>query len=299
MKPTLRLIAFASLVAAAGSPALAADPPPEDGEFEEPSPSAGEVPPPPPPPSMSPDGGMRGVPKPPATYTRVNVPSRDGMLQIPAARFTMGTADPHAPPNERPPHVVSVAAFWIDKTEVTVGAYRACVDRGVCARPPASSARCTYDLGDPELPISCVRFGDAESYCHAIGKRLPHEAEWELAARGPYWIRYPWGSSTSCAFAATLLRDGTARSCTGDRPAKVGTHPQGASPFGVLDLAGNVEEWTADWYAELGGAAPRSGSSHVLRGGGWLSSPSASRTTSRDWGSALEAGPNVGFRCAR
>jgi formylglycine-generating enzyme required for sulfatase activity len=68
-----------------------------------------------------------------------------------------------------------------------------------------------------------------------------------------------------------------------------------------MDLSGNVEEWTDDWYVEsLGtGSAPRSGAAHVLRGGGWLSPPSMSRTTSRNWGSALEAGPNVGFRCAR
>ena len=71
--------------------------------------------------------------------------------------------------------------------------------------------------------------------------------------------------------------------------------------FGVLDMSGNVEEWTADWYVEsLGpGPAPRSGSAHVLRGGGWLSMPTMARTTSRDWGSALEAGANVGFRCAK
>jgi formylglycine-generating enzyme required for sulfatase activity len=81
----------------------------------------------------------------------------------------------------------------------------------------------------------------------------------------------------------------------------VGTHPSGASPFGVLDLAGNVEEWTSDWYAEsvAEGAVPQAGASHVLRGGGWLSPPSMSRTSSRNWGSSLEAGPNVGVRCAK
>jgi formylglycine-generating enzyme required for sulfatase activity len=81
----------------------------------------------------------------------------------------------------------------------------------------------------------------------------------------------------------------------------VGSHPAGASVFGLQDMSGNVEEWTADWYVEsLGpGPAPRAGAAHVLRGGGWLSQPTMSRTTSRNWGSALEAGPNVGFRCAK
>ena len=278
----------------------ASDPPPEDGEVEEPSGSGqpGEVPPPPA--TMPPDGGaMRALPHPPAVYARTTVPSKDGMLLVPGGRFVMGTADPKAPPNERPPHVVSVAPFWIDRTEVTVGAYRACVDKRVCARPATTSGLCTYDLDDPDLPVSCVHWHDAETYCHFIGRRLPHETEWELAARGPFWVRYPWGNATTCTTAVTLLHDGTARSCSGKRPAKVGTHPQGASPFGVLDMSGNVEEWTADWYAELGGAAPRSGAARVLRGGGWLSGPSAARTTSRDWGSAMEAGPNVGFRCAK
>ena len=110
--------------------------------------------------------------------------------------------------------------------------------------------------------------------------------------------------------AVTLVHDATGRSCA-KRPSRVGTHPLGGSPFGVMDLSGNVEEWTSDWYAEsvpgLGvpglavgtGSAPSSGASHTLRGGGWLSAPSSSRTTSRNWGSVLEAGANVGFRCAR
>jgi formylglycine-generating enzyme required for sulfatase activity len=224
------------------------------------------------------------------------------MLLVPGGSFSMGSRDPAAPPNERPPHVENVGAFWLDKTEVTVGAYRACVASHKCAALQKTSTLCTFDAGETELPINCVRWADADAYCRAVGKRLPKEAEWELAARGTAAVRYPWGgASTSCAFAATLVTDQTARRCTGNRPARVGSYPIGASAYGVLDLAGNVEEWTSDWYAEraMAGAAPRSGSSHVLRGGGWLSPPTSCRTTTRDWGSSVEAGPNVGVRCAK
>ena len=232
---------------------------------------------------------------------RAVVPERDGMLLLPGGRFTMGSTDKSTPPNERPSHAVTVASFWIDRTEVTVGAYRGCVESHACARPARSSATCTYDMDDPELPVSCVRWQDADSYCLYAGKRLPTESEWEFAARGVHGTRYPWGGyGTSCAFAVTLLREASGKMCVKGRPARVGSHPMGASVWGVLDLSGNVEEWTADWYAETyAGASPRAGASHTLRGGGWLSSPSGARTTSRDWGSSLEAGPNVGFRCVR
>jgi formylglycine-generating enzyme required for sulfatase activity len=282
----------AALLLLVSGAALAADPPPEDGETEEGLPHT--------PPAAS---SAPKVPHPPPV-PKVTVPFADGMFHLPGGRFTMGSADPGAPPNERPPHAESVAPFWIDKTEVTVRAYRACVERKSCPRPASLSASCTYELDDPELPISCIHWQEADSYCRALGKRLPREAEWEFSARGPVSSggRYPWGSAfTTCSTAATLAKDGSSRTCTGKRPARVGTHPHGASPFGVLDQAGNVEEWTSDWYAEHPaiGASPRAGSSHVLRGGGWLSAPSASRVTSRNWGSALEAGPNVGFRCAK
>ncbi len=236
----------------------------------------------------------------PAHYVRTATVLKDGMLRIPGGRFTMGTSDKTAPPNERPARSVEVPAFWIDRTEVSVGAYRACVERGACAKTPHSSPLCTYDLGDPQLPISCVPWTSANGFCHAAGKRLPREMEWEDAARGPLLIKYPWGGAPGCAIAAMLAGETTNRACSGKRPAKVGAHLGGASPYGVLDMSGNVEEWMSDWYADTASDfSPRAGSSHVLRGGGWLSIPSLGKTTSRNWGSVREAGPNVGFRCAK
>jgi formylglycine-generating enzyme required for sulfatase activity len=236
----------------------------------------------------------------PKPVVRQPVVARDGMLRLAGGRFVMGSSNQRAPANERPARAATVSPFWIDRTEVTVGAYRACVDAGVCSRPARASATCTFDAGDPELPVSCVHWRDADAYCRFAGKRLPSEREWEYAARGTAPTAFPWGAGPSCANAVTLVNELSGKSCAA-RPARVGAHPSGASLFGVQDMSGNVEEWTADWYVEsLGpGPAPRAGAARVLRGGGWLSAPSQSRTTSRDWGSALEAGPNIGFRCAK
>lgn len=226
---------------------------------------------------------------------------KDGMAHVAGGKFTMGASDRKARANERPARVVSVPSFFIDRTEVTVGDYRSCVDGGKCKRPLRSSTSCTYDLGDARLPVSCVSWDMARTYCAAIAKRLPREVEWEMAARGPTPVRYPWGgATTTCQTAVTLVGEGTQKSCGKKGPLRVGSKPAGASPFGVLDMSGNVEEWVEDWYGETtSDLSPRAGASHVLRGGGWLTAPSLSRTTSRNWGSVREAGPNVGFRCAR
>ncbi|MGA3121699.1 MAG: SUMF1/EgtB/PvdO family nonheme iron enzyme [Polyangiaceae bacterium] len=235
-----------------------------------------------------------------AGVARVPVVSEGGMLRLPGGRFIMGSLNARSPANERPSRPATVAAFWMDRTEVTVGAYRTCVDAQTCDRPSRSSPNCTYDSGDRELPVSCVHWRDADAYCRFVQKRLPTEAEWEYAAHGTLPVGFPWGGNSSCSNAITLINDQSAKSCA-PSPARVGSHPSGASVFGVQDLSGNVEEWTADWYTEsvAPGPAPRAGAAHVLRGGGWLSPPSLSRTTARNWGSALESGANVGFRCAR
>lgn len=255
-------------------------------------PELGEPPPPP------------SAPEPPPKKLaplRGKLPEKDGMVRVPGGTFILGSADSKSLPNERPSLVVTVAPFWIDRTEVTVGSYRGCVARHLCLRPKRG-AQCTFDGNDPSLPVSCVSFRDAETFCRSMDRRLPTETEWEFAAHGTYVMRYPWGGSTTgCSFAVTLRGDHTAYGCSAAGPAQVGSHPAGASPFGIHDMSGNVEEWVADWYVETrtSGRPPRAGASHVLRGGGWMSTPQMSRTTSRIGGSALEAGPNVGFRCAR
>jgi formylglycine-generating enzyme required for sulfatase activity len=262
---------------------------------------------------------------------RRKVPSEGGMLQIPGGEFTMGYDGPlpHEP-NEMPAHLVRVGTFWIDRTEVSVGDMRACIDRGGCTARLGAGPLCTLGRGDPKVAVNCVPWAAADAYCRAVGKRLPTEAEWELAAGGGQKTRFPWGSSpASCGLAVSLISNHAGASCSPRGPAQVGTHSHGASPFGVEDMAGNVEEWVADWYADRyevlpsmpspvsppPGAAPSSsaapapvapspagpafGVAHVLRGGGWMSRPRETRVTVRSWGSMNEAGPNVGFRCAR
>jgi formylglycine-generating enzyme required for sulfatase activity len=243
---------------------------------------------------------------------RYKVPFQDGMLRIPGGEFVMGYEGPlAAEPNEKPAHAVKIAPFWIDRTEVTVEDMRACIDRGSCTARLGSGPTCTMGRLERKVPINCVPWTAADAYCRAVGKRLPSEAEWELAAGGGQEARFPWGSTPpSCAVAVTLVSNSSGVSCSVRGPAPVGTHPRGASSFGLEDMAGNVEEWVADWYADRyemqlsqTGAAfptgPAFGVAHVLRGGGWMSRPRETRVTARSWGSLNEAGPNVGFRCAK
>lgn len=245
----------------------------------------------------------------PPKVVRVHVPEKEGMLLLPGGTFMMGSTDKKARPYERPPHPVHIAPFWIERTEVTVRDYRTCVDAHACSVPQRSSEQCTFEMGDPQLPVSCVTFSQAQAYCRFRAKRLPREAEWEFAARGTQNVRFPWGSNAPlCSYAATVASETTGKTCTDRKPARVGAYPSGASPFGVLDLAGNVEEWTDDvfHYVESFSSVPAplppptvGGENHVLRGGSWMMPPRFARTTSRNWGSATEAGPGVGIRCAR
>lgn len=156
------------------------------------------------------------------------------MVLVSAGEFQMGYGD-----------TSYLDAFYIDKTEVTNAQYAECVDAGGCKSPAFSSSvtRPSY-YGNPEFddyPVIYVSWYDAENYCTWAGKRLPTAAEWEKAARGTDGREYPWGNGgPNCILANSI-------GCVGDTSA-VGSYPAGASPYGALDMAGNVMEWVNDWY---------------------------------------------------
>lgn len=246
----------------------------------------------------------------------------DGMtlLFVPADDFPMGSLPDFegAEPDERPQRRVELDAFWIDETEVTWEMYERCVEAGGCPRPPAGRPKGI----NTRHPVSGINWDAASSYCRWVGRRLPTEAEWEMAARGEDGRRYPWGwigapessggvrlnycdSNCPYPYADASTDDGFATT------APVGSLPAGASPFGALDMGGNVWEWTADWYRsdyyESAPASnpegPSSGIGRVIRGGSWLESAwqgvvLSSRASNRSWLNPERGRPDLGFRCA-
>ena len=224
------------------------------------------------------------------------------MVFVPAGEFTMGSND--GSDDEKPVHTVYLDAFWIDKLEVTNALYKKCVDAGKCPKPgdTSSNTRKTY-YGDSQYdnyPVIYVSWNDARAYCDWAGKWLPSEAEWEKAARGTDARTYPWGNE----FDARKLN-----SSEGNRndTTQAGMFTAGASPYGALDMAGNVWEWTADWYDENyytnsprnKPAGPSSGQYRVLRGGALYNTSGSARAADRLSGAPANFFNFVGFRCAR
>ena len=232
------------------------------------------------------------------------------MIDVPAGSFIRGCddQDAHCDADERPSHRVTLDAFFIDRTEVTVSAYRACVEDAACS-VPGTEPDCNFGVSDrSDHPVNCVNWSQASDFCHWSEKRLPTEAEWERAARGTDGRLYPWGSEpeASCSH-AVMVGDG-GDGCGTHRTWPVGSKPKGASPVGALDMAGNVWEWTADWYANYPGQAesvnprgPETGSERVIKGGSWDDQYGAPilRAAARVGNTPDTAGRYLGFRCAR
>ena len=204
--------------------------------------------------------------------------------------------------HERPSRRVFVPTFGIDRTEVPNGAYRACVVASACV-PPASREDDTRTSGGP-LPVVGVTYADAERYCAWTRGRLPTEAEWEKAARGDSDRVFPWGRFYGEGLAnhgASPFRPDPADGF--ELLAPVGSFPDGASPYGVLDLAGNVWEWTASHpresdFTELG-LSTLGGGMRVLRGGAFDHPVHTLRVTARlPFTNETEVAGDVGFRCA-
>ena len=217
------------------------------------------------------------------------------IIAIPAGEFTMGSNVE----DERPPHVVSVGAFEIDKLEVTNQEFERFVwETGyvTSAEKAGETSWRYYAKNKPQHPVVKVTWNDAIAFCEWAGKRLPSEAEWEKAARGTDARSYPWGNQWDSARA-------NAREAGNRGTTAVGSFPAGASPYGVLDMAGNVAEWTTDWFKAYPGGdfySPYYGEKfRVIRGGGWFDDEQSVRTTERSCSGVEAANDDLGFRCAR
>jgi formylglycine-generating enzyme required for sulfatase activity len=238
-------------------------------------------------------------------------------ILIPAGSFQMGCDSSNPAEScrggEQLLHTVILDAYSIDKYEVTNARHQACVDAGGCT-PPGSVNSLTrspyYGTSTyADYPVLNVTWHQARAFCAWAGGRLPTEAEWEKAARGSSDTRkYPWGDSGPDCMKVnfTYYQNYDYHRCVGDT-SRVGSYPSGASPYGVMDMAGNVWEWVNDWYSgsyysvspSVNPQGPATGSRRVLRGGSWFFNGDSVRSAYRgdlfpdDWSDVL------GFRCVR
>lgn len=246
---------------------------------------------------------------------------QDGMVlvYVPAGDFLMGasSADPNALENETPAHRVYLDAFWLDSTEVTNAMYSRCVADGKCAPPTAdtSFSRSSYASQSTcaGYPVIYVSWQQTQDYCQWAGRRLPTEAEWEKAARGTDGRLFPWGNQNPTDAMANLCgsecrmepRDPGINDGFLDT-APVGFLPGDSSPYGALDMAGNVAEWVADrGQADYYSVSPKSnptgasaGDTRVIRGGVFAIVPRGARLSARSFLLPSASNQYTGFRCA-
>jgi formylglycine-generating enzyme required for sulfatase activity len=242
------------------------------------------------------------IPPTPTLGIGSTITGKDGMtlLYVPGSEFIMGSNN--GSEDERPVHTLYLDAFWIDQTEVTNKMYVSCVDAGVCKESTDTSAPAHSSYyGDAEYdnyPVINVDWNMAKTYCEWMDRRLPTEAEWEKAARGTDQRAYPWGNdapNNNLLNYYLTMQGGTT---------EVGRYPNGASPYGALDMAGNVWEWISSLfkpypYSAADGREDLSASgARALRGGAWSLNGTNVRSANRDGNSPSYTEHLIGFRCA-
>ena len=223
-------------------------------------------------------------------------------MYIPAGEFIMGSSSGDA--DETPVHSVWLNGYWIDKTEVTNLQYGMCVTAGACSLPQQTDSltRSNYFHNNfyQDYPVIYVTWNDAHDYCDWVGGYLPTEAEWEKAARGMNGNKFPWGNSNPTTNLANFNYN------LGDT-SMVASYPDGASPYGVLDMAGNVYEWVYDYYSDdyyssspvKNPFGPSNGDMHVLKGASFNTPAYKIRSSYRAKFTPTTTGNDDGFRCIR
>jgi formylglycine-generating enzyme required for sulfatase activity len=231
--------------------------------------------------------GLRGSPAPPLPGPEIQKAAHsEGMVLIPGGRFLMGRSGGPDPEAE-PAHEIQLAPYLLDERPVTNRQFREFLQQ---TNPEAAKA-----LADDETPVTNVTWDEAYAYCLAQGNRLPTEAEWEYAARGTDGRLYPWGESFDPA-AVNYGKSGILHT------EPVGARPRNRSPFGVLDMAGNVWQWCSDDYRHYAGhksELPIPRGAKVIRGGSFRSESSKVTSVARDFQQPSQRSSTIGFRCAR
>ncbi len=235
------------------------------------------------------------------------------LVYVISGEFTMGTDNGliyiRDKSFEEPAHLVYLDAFWINQTEVTNNQYAQCVAAQICNSPTRdyTAARDHYfsDAAFGNYPVVNITWYDAVAYCKWAGGRLPTEAEWEKAARGTDQRIYPWGNEPPND--ELLNYNFTWGGKTGGETTEVGIYPNGVSPYGAYDMAGNVSEWVADWYGDTyyqsspfrNPLGPEVGKYKVIRGGEWGAHDRLVRSINRNWAYPEESFYSYGFRCVQ
>ncbi|MBI5886670.1 MAG: SUMF1/EgtB/PvdO family nonheme iron enzyme [Deltaproteobacteria bacterium] len=246
------------------------------------------------------------------TLAGCKAPPPSDMVEVSKGEFQMGSNDVDKEAkalqygstkpwyeNERPMRTVRLDGFYIDKTEVTFARYKEFLD-ATGRKPPAQWPGGVYPEQYSDHPVVYVTWFDADEYCKWKGRHLPTEAEWEKAARGTDGRQFPWGNEFD------IKKVNTAGEFSGTTPA--GMFPEGKSPYGALDMAGNAQEWTADWYKPYPDNTFKDDDYgekfKTVRGGGWGGMGHYTlqvyvRTSFRNAAPPNGVFNDVGFRCAQ